>query len=432
MKPLKERRLPVDSKFSELHTQKAMEDKPRIRGGIEAVGARFEGRDVLVLHDRTGMSPEVVLDRGAALLLELMDGAHTPRDMQAALMRYRGLGLVPVEDIQKLVDALDERFLLDNENFRKHKAEIAEAFRREPVRRAQHAGKSYPDDPDQVKEQLSAYFTSPEGPISSNTKEIPQGTPAGLIAPHIDFNRGGIAYAWAYHTLGDNPDADLYVILGTCHHPMEHPFALSVKAFETPLGVTESAGDLAESISERSGIDLFRDELQHRSEFTVEFQVLFLQYILGGKKDFEILPVLCSGFHEIMAQRKLPSGNEPFRKSLDAIHEVLEASGRKICIIASSDLAHLGPQFGDPSPVRETDGPRIRRDDEAMLDWVLKGSADGFYRHVLSEGDRRRICGLAPIYVLLRLLRPGSGRLLYHGLALDPQMTVTFASIGFW
>ena len=280
------------------------------------MGARFEGRDVLVLHDRAGMSPEVVLDRSAALLLELMDGTHTPRDMQAALMRYQGLGIVPLEDIRSLVDALDERFLFDNENFRKHKADIADAFRREPVRRAYHAGRSYPDDPHLLKEQLSRYFTSAEGPVSSEPAEAPRGTPIGLIAPHIDFNRGGTAYAWAYSALGDNPDADLYVILGTCHHPMDQPFALTSKAFETPFGVTESAGELAESISENAGIDLFQDEIRHRSEFTVEFQALFLQYIRyilgekkGGKKDFEILPVLCSGFHEIMA----PSKEAPVR-----------------------------------------------------------------------------------------------------------------------
>ena len=394
---------------------------------------------MLVLHDRAGMSPEVVLDRSAALLLELMDGTHTPRDMQAALMRYQGLGIVPLEDIRSLVDALDERFLFDNENFRKHKADIADAFRREPVRRAYHAGRSYPDDPHLLKEQFSRYFTSAEGPVSSEPAEAPRGTPIGLIAPHIDFNRGGTAYAWAYSALGGQSRC------GPLRHPRDLPsphgstLRPDFQGLRNPVRRHRIGGELAESISENAGIDLFQDEIRHRSEFTVEFQALFLQYIRyilgekkGGKKDFEILPVLCSGFHEIMAQRKLPSGDEAFRKSLDAIHEVLESSGRKICIIASADLAHLGPQFGDSNPILEADGPRIRRDDETMLDWILKGSADGFYRHVLSEGDRRRICGLSPIYVLLRLLGSGSGELLYYGQALDPQTTVTFASIGFW
>jgi len=50
---------------------------------------------------------------------------------------------------------------------------------------------------------------------------------------------------------------------------------------------------------------------------------------------------------------------------------------------------------------------------------------------VAKDGDSRRICGLSPIYTLLRCLPGGSGRLLRYAQWPDPQAVVTFASIVF-
>jgi hypothetical protein len=49
----------------------------------------------------------------------------------------------------------------------------------------------------------------------------------------------------------------------------------------------------------------------------------------------------------------------------------------------------------------------------------------------VQQGDRNRICGLSPIYALLRLLPGGAGRLLHYGQWPDPEGTVTFASVSF-
>ena len=112
--------------------------------------------------------------------------------------------------------------------------------------------------------------------------------------------------------------------------------------------------------------------------------------------------------------------------------EAISREQDRTCIIASADLAHMGPQFGDPRPVESGDLSRLQREDERMLDPVLDGNADGFYRHILAEGDRRRICGLPPIYTLMQLVKTGETRLLKYDQAHHPQATVTFASIGFW
>ncbi len=409
----------------------SMEAMPKIRAGIEPLPAVHEGRDVLVLHDRTGVSSDLVVDRGAAPLLALMDGRNDLRDMQVALMRMGGLGLIRLEEIEGFVRALDENLLLDNERYRRQAAELARRYREERTRVAAHAGRSYPSDPDHLRSQLDSYFNAPEAPPEPHTT----GTcapPCGLVLPHIDFQRGGPCYAWGYSSLKGLPEADLFVILGTCHLPMTMPFAMTTKEFETPLGAATCASDMVEQVCRDSGLDLLQDELVHRMEHTIEFQVVFLQYLVGSGKRLRILPILCSGFHEMIELRTLPCSHPQFCRVLDTLKEVLDASDLRTCLIASADLAHLGPQFGDPRPMDLSDLPRIRRDDQAMLEPVLAGDADGFFRFIMAEGDRRRVCGLPPIYTWLRLLPSCDIRLLRYDQAFHPQATVTFASLGAW
>jgi AmmeMemoRadiSam system protein B len=408
-----------------------MEPLPKIRGGVEAIPAKYQGRDVIVLRDRAGISRDLALDRGSAVVLAFLDGTSSLRDIQVALMRQRGLGLVTREEIQGLVDALDRHFLLDNERYRNHLREVSGRFREESLRPATHAGSAYAEDPEALQRQIESLFQPPNGP-GRPSSETGSNRSVGLIVPHIDFNRGGHCYAWGYAGLQDIRAIDLFVILGTCHLPMEQPFALTTKIFQTPLGETASDAQLAEAIAQRSGQDLFKDEIAHRAEHTIEVQVVFLQHLLGDARPYRILPILCAGFHEMVIQRVHPSSHPPYRQGLEAIREVLDGASMRKCVIASADLSHLGPQFGDAYPVSLGDLPRIERDDRAMIQSLLTGDADEFYRFILEEGDRRRICGLPPIYTLLQILRAEETRLLKYDQAHHPQATVTFASIGFW
>jgi len=375
-----------------------------------------------------GISEDLALPQEWAGLLALLDGRHSVREIQVNLMRQQGLGLIPMEEILRILSRLDEGFFLDTERFRIHYREVSEKFRAETVRRPAHAGSAYPARPEELNQTIQRLF---EG-VSSSEDEEEKERPLGLILPHIDLHRGGGCYAWGYRVLRRFPDTRLFVILGTCHLPMEKPFALTEKTFETPLGRTPSDPQLVREVVRRSGLDLLSDELVHRTEHTIEFQVVFLQYLLGADSRFRILPVLCNGFHRMMEDRILPTADPEYSAGLKALQEVLQGIAEPFCLIASADLAHLGPQFGDPRSILPGDLPRIRTEDQLMLEPVLEGNAEGFYRHILGEGDRRRICGLPPIYTLLKLAGPCSGRLLRYEQAHHPQATVTFASVGVW
>ena len=95
------------------------------------------------------------------------------------------------------------------------------------------------------------------------------------------------------------------------------------------------------------------------------------------------------------------------------------------------DLAHVGPRFGDPDPNTEASLAIVEREDRAMLESVVAGDARGFFAQVAADRDARRICGLSPIYTLLRLLPEAPGRLIEYRQWPDPEGAVTFCAVSF-
>jgi hypothetical protein len=66
-----------------------------------------------------------------------------------------------------------------------------------------------------------------------------------------------------------------------------------------------------------------------------------------------------------------------------------------------------------------------------MLEDVAGGDPTGFYASIVHDGDRRRICGLSPIYTFLRALPGVQGRLLRYRQWPDPQGAVSFCAAAF-
>ncbi|HEU5322689.1 MAG TPA: AmmeMemoRadiSam system protein B, partial [Methylomirabilota bacterium] len=74
---------------------------------------------------------------------------------------------------------------------------------------------------------------------------------------------------------------------------------------------------------------------------------------------------------------------------------------------------------------------RVAEEDGAMLAAVEQGDPAAFFAAAAADGDRRRVCGLSPIYALLRVLGGAPGRVRRYGQWPDPEGTVTFASVVF-
>ena len=181
----------------------------------------------------------------------------------------------------------------------------------------------------------------------------------------------------------------------------------------------------------RARHDCFASELGHRGEHSIEFQAVFLRYLLGGRRDFTIVPILASFAHEALARGAGPEDDPRVARFLDAVAETAAAQKRRVAFVAGADLAHVGPRFGDPAPISPEELARVEREDRAMLRPVASGDAAGFFASVEADGDRRRICGFSPIYALLRCLPGVSGVVRHYGQWPDPQAVVTHASVVF-
>jgi AmmeMemoRadiSam system protein B len=398
---------------------------------------QIDGRERFGLRDPSGVSESVLtVPRATLAILALCDGTRSIGDVQADIMRRHGT-LVSRDDIAALLSVLDEHVFLESPRLEARQAEIRLSFAESLSRPAFHAGKAYPAEAEALAATLDGFFTHPDGPGAVGPRRPP--TLSGLVAPHIDFTRGGPAYAWAYRPVAEVSDADCFVVLGTAHAGLDgHAFAATRKAYATPFGPVETDDEVLDALARRWPEDLFAAELAHRTEHSIEFQAVWLAYLArhrpgGGpaRRPVRIVPLLASFVHECLARRVAPGDDPPIGRMLDALRDALAAVPRRYCLIAGADLAHVGPRFGDPDRISAARLARIEAEDRALLSLVAAADPGGFFAAVRADGDSRRICGLSPIYALLATLPAGRGRLLRYGQWPDPDGTVTFASLAF-
>ena len=405
-------------------------DCPKLRP-VEAFPSNIGGEQVVCLRDPHNFSDQIlVLPSPLLFVLTLFDGRHSILDIQAAFARRYGQ-LLFREKLEEIIRELDAAHFLEGERFEAYRAQVEADFARSPIRRAALAGKGYEADPERLRVQIDAFFAPPEGP---GPPEPQDGRPAikGAVIPHIDFTRGGHCYAWAYKALIESCDADLFIVLGTSHTGTRGFFAVTGKDYETPFGPVPTDRSFVDRLIARCGSTLLLDEQAHRSEHSIEFQATMLQALLGQKRPIEMVPILCLSFQALIAAGASPRSEPTVVSFIDALGEAIAASGRRCCLIASADLAHVGPRFGDPDPVDDFQLKELARKDLRMLERVVQRDAEGFFDVVRAEGDRWRICGLSSIYTLLGALEAEQGQLLKYSQWPDQVGTVTFASAIFY
>ncbi|HEV8310181.1 MAG TPA: AmmeMemoRadiSam system protein B [Methylomirabilota bacterium] len=406
----------------------SLPETPRLRP-VEAFPAVVDGQETICLRDPSGLTEAVLsVARPVVQILALLDGSRSLLDVQADIMRRHG-ELVPRAELEALVETLDRHLFLDSGRADAERIRLADGFRQHPVRRATHAGRAYAGESAALAAQLDSFFVHPEGPGPVGPRRRP--VLRGLIAPHIDFHRGGPAYAWAYKAVAEASDADCFIIFGTAHAGLDgHPFAVTSKAYDTPLGPAAVDDEVLAALVRRAPGDLFAAELAHRVEHSIEFQAVCLRHLVRDR-EIRIVPILASFVHECLAEGRDPATAPAIAGVLDAVRDVLDTVPRRYCLVAGADLAHVGPRFGDPAPVSRAQLARIEAEDRGLLSLVASGDPGGFMSAVRVGGDQRRICGLSPIYAVLQTLPAGRGRLLRYAQWPDPYGTVTFASLAF-
>ena len=397
------------------------QEHPKMRW-VEVLPVSQDGRQMFYLKDHEGLTESsLVVSRDVLFLIALMDGKRSLRDLQEEYTRASGT-LVHLEQIQSVVEAMDAGFLLDNERFQnclqKAKQEYESALYRQPC----CSGRSYPEE----KEELLAYFNQ----LFAGT-ESPQakGDMLGILAPHIDYARGYKVYREVYKYL-PLTDKELVVIIGTCHGLAPNLWNISLKDFCTPLGILPCTGEMARLVRANPVLSRHLDEWCHRTEHSIELQLPIIQHQLMGR-NVETLCILTGSMHEYMSSEENPDTGI-LRDLRDNLKQVLEAYGKPYLVIAGADLAHIGAQFGDRYALDHSTLFDSKTKDEEILERVRKVDGGGFLAAIRAEEDRRRICGLAPMYFQLSLLEGSSCDIVSYDQWTDGKSSVSFAGAVFY
>jgi AmmeMemoRadiSam system protein B len=352
----------------------------------------------IVLTDPLGVSEKAVfVPQALAPLLALLDGSRDRGTVRAGFELRTGIPL-STSALDGVLLQLDSAKLLDNENFAQAYRTAIDGFRHAPSRPPALAGRCYPENANELTGSLQNHFAQVEGKSPCVTGEI-----CGTISPHIDFIRGWSVYAKVWGRAAPAVrEADLIVILGTDHNGREGAITLTRQSYETPWGILPTDTEVVDQMSRAIGeTEAFRDELHHRSEHSVEAALIWLHYLLENRT-CRILPVLCGGFRSFIESGETPSKGDSISATIETLRETV--SLRRTLVVAAADLAHVGPAFGDRLPLDVTERARLAAQDQRLMDILRSGSAEAFFQEIRSEGDRRRICGMPPVYVALSVL----------------------------
>ncbi len=403
-----------------------MESYPKLRP-LDFQPVLLKGQQMWFLRDPLHLSEiQLFVPMTIAPILALADGTRTSRDIYKDFCHLTDAD-ISYKIVADVIDRLDQTYLLENDRTRSAIEGQLAAYRSSPYRFPSIAGHGYPSDENDLTEYLDKYDRFDI--LEHQTLWLGR----GLISPHIDYERGGSVYArvWTRAAAAINA-ADLIIIFGTDHYGGPGTITLTRQPYATPYGVLPTDLDLIEKLATVVGEEAaFAHELHHRDEHSIELSTVWLHHIIRrhGFKDKPMVPILVGSF-----QHYLANGNHPDEdQRLDSFIEILqeETNGRKVMAIASVDLAHVGPNFGDDFRVDDQKKMDIEQFDKTIIAAALEGNAAGWYKQIAGIQDQNRICGFAPTYLLLRYLGSASGKMIaYDQCPADPDNTSVVSICG--
>lgn len=376
-----------------------------------------DGQTLFALHDPTRLAPRAVAVSPAAyFVLAHLDGQHSCQDIQAALQANLG-AQVSEDDIHRLVNTLDEALFLQGPRLQAALEERRAGYLAAPSRDCRER---YPDAVAlrRTIEQLLA------GGVTAPVPDV-----RGLIAPHLDYERGAPCYADAYATLAAAGKADRYVILGTNHFGQSASAVATTKDFQTPLGLVPVDQDFLTRLAALLGTDLCEHQADHFAEHSIELQVLILQVVMDGRA-FEIVPILCPDACGPTGLHPADGRGPDLGTFADALAELLKTTDRPTVVIAGADLSHVGQHFGDSAPTTAAVLEQVADSDRRLLRLLEERREDEFIRQIAASRNHTRICSTGAIYATLRCLPGRPCRVLsYHqAVQMEAETHVTCAA----
>lgn len=362
---------------------------------------------------------QLVFPSALAPLLLLMDGSLDPAGLQATFSQQIGYS-IDFDIVENALEQLDEACLLDNDRSQSAIVQQLAEYRAQPFRPPALADLSYPADPQKLTELFKSYGEKDDlnGWVDSPGR--------GIISPHIDYQRGGEVYAKVWQRAFRRvAEADLVLIFGTDHNSADNLITLTRQAYATPYGILPTDKDLIDKLAKAIGADnAYAGELNHRQEHSIELSAVWLHYVYEqlGQTPVPVIPILCGSFHKFVTNGSHPDDDNLLNALLQTLKE--ETVGKNVLSVASVDLAHVGPSFGDDFPMDATRREQLRISDKSLLSAITTGDHARFYREIAAVEDKNRICGFSPVHTMLRYMNDPAGQMIaYDHCPADEQNT---------
>jgi len=355
--------------------------------------------------------------------LECFDGERTALDLRESLVRLTGE--IQVGELEKhLYDTLSQAGFLEDEKFEELRLGRISEFQSAPKREASHAGSAYPNDEEEARKILSGYM--------NGSTPLPDQPLIGIAAPHVTPFGGWESYRDAYGTLPATLADRTFVVLGTSHYGEPDCFGLTRKPFVTPFGEAATEVGLVNELAQAAPNGVRMEDYCHAVEHSIEFQVLFLQYLFGP--NIRILPILCGSFARSIYRGGKPEDSDDVKRFLGTLGDLAAREAERLFWVLGVDMAHMGRRYGDNFIARADEGQMLAVQERDRLRIERLNAADslGFWELVQENRDDLKWCGSSPIYTFLKALPQARGTLRrYQQWNIDEHSVVSFAGIAF-
>jgi hypothetical protein len=231
------------------------------------------------------------------------------------------------------------------------------------IRESVIAGTWYPSDPVRLKKELVTF-------LDRAHPSAFEGDLIGLAVPHAGYVYSGGVAAWSYKLLLKNR-FDRVLILAPSHRTyFEGASIYNLGGYRTPLGVVPLDRELIDALYKNTALFRFNPQAES-AEHSLEIQLPFLQIVLDA---FSLTPVLMGAQHFEFCEE---------------LAEAIEGAcrGKRVLIIASSDLSHYYPY------------EKAMLLDGVCLERLNRFDPEGFAADVQSK--RTEACGAGPLITLM-------------------------------
>jgi len=256
------------------------------------------------------------------------------------------------------------------------------------------------------------------------------GTPVvGIVAPHLDYARGGSNYAAAYKCLetGARERPDRVVVLGTNHFGLGDGVVMTEFGFETPLGTLRPDAAVLERLRDAFGDKLFKDQVDFAGEHSVNLHLPWIQHLWGD------VPVVAALVPDpTVAMIEDDGARVSAKEFAGGLKTVLAQAGGRTVVVASADLSHVGPQFGDRSPLDAARRREVEEADREALREFIDGP-DRMLAHFQRNGNAARWCSIGNMFVAATAVPHASREMVAYAQSAEPNggAMVTSAALAF-